>query len=59
MNFTEYVEKSKKEARLKNIQQVRDEIDQSWVQDKIQRYITTVDGIVSEEEVRCPVRKIS
>lgn len=52
MNFTEYVEKAKKEARLKNIQQVRDEIDQSWVQDKIQNYITAVDGIVSEEEVR-------
>ena len=52
MNFTEYVEKTKKEARLKNIQQVRDEIDQPWVQDKIQSYITTVDGIVSEEEVR-------
>ena len=52
MNFTEYVEKAKKEARLKNIQQVRDEIDQSWVRDKINSYLAAVDYIVSEEEVK-------
>lgn len=52
MNFTEYVKKAKKEARLKNIQEVRDEIDQSWVKDKIRNYLIAVDDIVSEEEVR-------
>ena len=35
MNFTEYVETKKKEARIANIEEVRREIDRPWVKEKI------------------------
>ena len=52
MDFTAYVEQKKKEARLANIEQVRREIDHSWVKTKIENHITAFNGIMSAEEVR-------
>ena len=52
MDFTTYVEQKKKEARLANIEEVRKDIDQSWVQTKIANHIAAFDGIMSAEEVR-------
>lgn len=52
MNFTEYVETKKKEARIANIEEVRREIDQPWVKEKITNHIAAFDGIMTEEEVR-------
>ena len=52
MNFTEYVEKKKIEARKANIEQVRREIDEFWVKEKISNHVLAFDGIMTEEEVR-------
>lgn len=52
MDFTAYVEQKKKEARLANIEEVRKEIDKSWVKTKIENHIAAFDGIMSVEEVR-------
>lgn len=52
MNFTLYVEAKKKEARLANIQQVRDEINEPWVQTKIQNHVNAFDGIMTVEQVQ-------
>jgi hypothetical protein len=52
MDFTAYVESKKKEARLANIEEVRREIDHSWVKTKIENHIAAFDGIMSAEEVR-------
>ena len=52
MNFTAYVEDAKKKARLANIEEVRNDIDKSWVQEKIQNHIAAFDGIMTAEEVR-------
>lgn len=52
MNFTELVEKKKREARIANIAQVRQEIDKPWVREKIANHVAAFDGIMSAEEVR-------
>ena len=52
MNFTEYVEFEKKKARLRNIEQVRKEIDSSWVEEKIMNHVRAFDGIMTKEEVK-------
>lgn len=52
MNFTAYVEEKKKEARLANIEEVRREIDCSWVREKIANHVAAFDGFMSAEEVR-------
>lgn len=52
MNFTEYVESEKKKARLRNIEQVRKEIDSSWVEEKIMNHVRAFDGIMTKEEVK-------
>lgn len=52
MNFSLYVEEQKRKARIANIQQVRDEIDKSWVQDKINNHVAAFDGIITAEEIR-------
>lgn len=55
MNFTEYVEKAKKEARLKNIEEVRKDIDKNWVKEKINNHILSFDGIMTAEEIRSEI----
>lgn len=52
MNFTAYVEEAKKKARLKNIEEVRRDIDKPWVQEKITNHIAAFNGIMTAEEVR-------
>lgn len=52
MNFTEYVEQEKIKARLSNIEEVRKDIDKSWVKEKIANHITAFNGIMTETEVR-------
>lgn len=52
MNFTAYVEQKKKEARLKNIEEVRREIDSSWVREKIINHVRAFNGVMTEEEIR-------
>ena len=52
MNFTAYVEEKKKEARLINIEEIRREIDSSWVREKIENHVAAFDGLMSVEEVR-------
>ena len=52
MNFTNYVEEKKKEARIKNIEILRKEIDSFDVREKIKNHVTAFEGIMSEEEVR-------
>lgn len=51
MNFTAYVEQKKREARLANIEEVRNNIKASWVQEKISNHITAFDGIMTREEI--------
>jgi hypothetical protein len=52
MNFTLYVEEEKRKARLANIQQVRDEINSAWVQEKIDNHVAAFDGVISAEAIR-------
>lgn len=52
MNFTAYVEEAKKKARLANIDEVRKDIDKSWVQEKIKNHIEAFNGVMTEAEVR-------
>ena len=52
MNFTEYVELKKREKRIANIRQVREEIDKKWVSDKISNHITAFDGIFTYNEIK-------
>ena len=52
MNFTEYVEQEKIKARLSNIEEVRKDIDKSWVIEKIANHIAAFNGIMTETEVR-------
>ena len=51
MTFTEYVEAEKIKARLNNIEEVRQDINESWVQDKINSHILAFNGIFSVEEI--------
>lgn len=52
MNFADYVEQEKKKARLANIEEVRREIDASWVKEKIKNHVIAFDGIMTAEEIR-------
>lgn len=52
MDFTAYVENAKKKARLANIEEVRKDIDKSWVKEKIRNHILAFDGIMTEEDIR-------
>lgn len=52
MNFTTYVEQKKKEKRLENIEEVRNDIDKPWGKEKIKNHVAAFDGIMSEEEIR-------
>ena len=52
MNFSLYVEEEKKKARLKNIEEVRKELNSSWVQTKIKNHIEAFDGLITEEEIK-------
>lgn len=52
MNFSNYVEQKKKEARLANIEEVRRDIDKVWVKEKIKNHCEAFSGIITEEQVR-------
>lgn len=57
MNFTEYVENKKKEKRLENINQIREEINSNWVQEKINNHISKFNGLITREEVMEAIKK--
>lgn len=50
--FCELVEQKKKEIRVNNISILRQEIDKSWVDEKISNYIIEFDGMFSKEEIK-------
>lgn len=52
MDFTKYVEEEKRKARIKNIEEVRKDIDKTWVKEKIENHVAAFNGIISYEEVR-------
>lgn len=52
MDFVKYVENKKKEARLRNIKELRAQIDEPWVREKIINHITFFEGLMSYEDVR-------
>lgn len=52
MKFIDYVEKLKLDARKKNIQIVREEVDKTWVKNKINTFISAWDGMWTAEEVK-------
>lgn len=52
MNFTEYVEKKKIEARKANIEEVRRDVDKAWVKTKISNHVLAFDGLMTEEQIR-------
>lgn len=52
MDFIKYVEKEKKKARIKNVEEVRKDIDKEWVKEKINKYLEEMDYVISYEEVR-------
>lgn len=52
MNFIDYVEKLKIDARKQNIHTVREEIDKSWVKTKINTFITAWDGMWTADEIK-------
>lgn len=52
MNFTEYVENEKVKARLKNIEEVRRDIDKAWVKEKINNHVAAFNGLITEEEIK-------
>ena len=52
MNFIKYVEEEKRKARLKNIEELRTDIDKAWVKEKIANHVKLFDGIITEQEVK-------
>ncbi len=52
MLFKELVENAKKEQRLKNIQEVREDINASWVKDKIYKHIEAFDGLFTFDQIK-------
>lgn len=52
MDFTAYIENMKKEARLSNIKELREQIDKDWVKEKIKNHVEAFNGIISYEEVK-------
>ena len=52
MNFIKYVEEEKRKARLKNIEELRTDIDKAWVNAKIANHVKLFDGIITEQEVK-------
>lgn len=52
MKFIDYVEKLKLEARKQNIRIVREEVDKSWVKNKINTFISAWDGMWTAEQVK-------
>lgn len=51
MDFSKYVEQEKIKARLANIEEVRKNINEPWVQEKIDKYLISFDGFITKEEV--------
>lgn len=52
MDFTKYVEEEKVKARMKNIQELRANIDSAEVRLKIANHAKSFAGIISEDEIR-------
>lgn len=57
MNFTNYVEKKKKEARLINIKEIQSNVKAPWVQEKIQNHVKAFSGIITQEEVEKAIQE--
>lgn len=55
MDFIKYVEEKKKEARLNNIKEIREDIDKTWVKEKVQNYIIAFNGIFTYEEIKTAI----
>lgn len=52
MNFIKYVEEEKRKMRMKNIEEIRKDIDKSWVKEKIEKHVIAFNGLITEKEVR-------
>lgn len=52
MDFIKFVEEEKKKARLKNIEEVRNDINSSWVEEKINSHIEAFDGIFTVGQIK-------
>lgn len=52
MDFISYIEELKLQQRKNNIEQLRKEINSSWIRDKIRNYQSRFEGLFSEKEIR-------
>lgn len=52
MNFIDFVEKKKIEARKNNIKEIRADIDKAWVKEKISNHMDSFSGLFSYDEIR-------
>ena len=52
MNFTAYVKEEKIKARKKNIEEIRRDIDKSWVKEKIKNHMTAFEGLFTYDEIK-------
>lgn len=52
MNFTAYVKEEKIKARKKNIEEVRKDIDKSWVREKIENHMAAFEGLFTYDEIK-------
>lgn len=55
MNFTTYVKEEKIKARIKNIEEVRKDIDKTWVKQKIQNHLEAFNGLFTYDEIRADI----
>lgn len=52
MNFTKYVEEQKIKVRKNNIDELRKDIDKTWVKEKINNHMKSFEGLFSYEEIK-------
>ena len=52
MNFADYVKKEKIQARKRNIEEVRKDIDKAWVKEKIENHMAAFNGLFTFNEIR-------
>ena len=52
MNFTKFVEEEKRKARLKNIEELRKDINKPRVQEKINNHVKAFEGLITAEEIK-------
>lgn len=55
MNFIQYVENLKQQQRGINIQQLREEIEAPWVEEKINNHIQRFGGMFTKEQIKTAI----